>query len=239
MVAGRAARYIRGVRVVMFIALLGCNASVDNSMRPPTTEDASSSNNGGEADLVRYRGTLATTQTVAFGGMGYCDYSVVLEDVAIDVVLRETEELAAMSIENTMTEGVVGTCPYAPQAPSRQIFSHESGHAVPLDADGKAEPALTGVVENRPMTNATSVVTVRNSAATATIRWERIDQGPPLKWVVTTTAPIAMQPQSCAPGANVCVGGAEGTLYTCADGMRMSVARICSAGCAASKTACK
>ena len=153
------------------------------------------------------------TQTVPFGGMGYCDYTVVLKSVELDVVLRKMSELAAMSIEDTMTEGIVGTCPYTPEPASRQMFSHNSARAVPTNADGNVEPMLSGVAANRPMTSALALVTVMNSGElSATVRWVRTDQGPPLKWIVATSAPITLQAQTCTPGANVCVGGSQGTL---------------------------
>lgn len=232
-------RYSRGVRRLgLIIALCGCNAGVEGTSGPGGG-DASTPGGGDAAEFVRYRGTLANTQTVPFGGSGFCDYTVVLQNVELDVVLREASELAAMSIEDTMTEAVVGSCPYTPEPPSRQVFSHDSKRAVPTNADGNVEPMLTGATANRPMTKALALVTVQNaSALSATVRWERTDQGPPLKWIVATTAPIALQPQTCTPNANVCVGGTQGTLYKCEDGMKMSVVRLCTAGCAANKTAC-
>lgn len=217
--------------------LAGCNAGVDGA--PGSGADASTTPNGSKAEFVRYKGSLAMTQTVPFGGMGFCDYSVVLKNVDLEVVLRDAQELAAMTVEDTMTEAVIGTCPYTPEPPSRQQFSHNSGRPLPKNADGNVEPVLTGIAANRPMTSALALVTVRNaSELTATVRWERTDQGPPLKWIVATTAPITLTPQTCTPGANVCAGGAQGTLYTCDDGMKMIATKLCGTGCAASKTAC-
>jgi hypothetical protein len=219
------------------LALSGCTAGVDG--KPGSEVDAATTPGGGKPEFVRYKGSLAMTQTVPFGGMGFCDYTVVLKSVDLEVVLRNSEELSAMTIEDTMTEATVGTCPYTPEPASRQQFSHNSGRPVPKNADGNVEPTLSGIAANRPTTSALALVTVQNSnELSATVRWERTDQGPPLKWIVATTAPIPLTPQSCTPGANVCAGGSQGTLYTCDDGMKMIATKLCGTGCAASKTAC-
>ena len=220
---------------LLILAVAACSASTEGSTEPPRV-DAAPPGTGGSPDYVRYRGTLATTASMAFGGDPYCNYSVALKSVEIDLVLRTTDELSAMAIEDTMTESIVGTCPYEPSPPNRQQFTHDNGRAVPVNGDGKAEPLLSGIASNQPMTAATAVVTVaRDGLVQATARWERTDQGPPLKWIISTPSPVMLQRSTCTPGGSICVGG---SLYSCVDGMQMLATSICTAGCAASKTAC-
>lgn len=223
--------------VALTAAMLGCSPGIEGN-GGPNGVDAATPNNGDKPEFLRYRGTLGATQSIPFGGMGFCTYSVLLQNVDVDVVLRAGEELAAMSIEDTMAETVVGSCPYTAEPPSRQMFSHDSARPVPATAEGRVEPTLAGITANRPMTNATALVTVEGGTVQATARWERVDQGPPLKWIISTTAPITLQPQNCTPNAGVCVGGAQGSLYTCDDGSKMKAVRKCATGCNAAKTAC-
>ena len=199
-------------RLPLILALVGCSPSVE-STNGPNGVDAAGPGGGGKAEVVRYRGTLAATSAVPFGGGTFCSYSVVLNNVDVDVALRNGDELQAMSIEDTMTESIVGTCPYTAEPPNRQMFSHNSERPVKTNPDNRVDPTLVGLAANRPMTSALSTVTVQTDGSlAATIRWERTDQTPPLKWIIATTAPITLQPQACTPKANVCVGGSQGTL---------------------------
>lgn len=223
----------------LVVLVAACEADVGTTPDGPSVDAAPGPGPGGQADHVRYRGTLAASPTVQFGGDPYCTYSVTLRNVVLDVVVRGTEELTSMSIDDTMTEAIVGSCPYAPSPQSRQQFAHDSGRPVPANAEGTFTPLLTGVAANRPMTAATALVTIVDDARLqVTARWERTDQAPPLKWIVATAAPVTVQAVTCERGALVCVGGSQGLLYSCEDGMHMAPVRLCAAGCASSGAAC-
>jgi len=189
-------------------------------------------------DYVRLRGTLTTTPAVQFGGDPYCRYNVRLRDVVFDAVIRGDRELVAMSIDDTMVEAIVGECPHPPQAQNRQHFSHAGGPVL-ASSDGSFQVQFAGASANRPRLAATARVTQPGDGTLATTaRWERLDQEPPLYWVQSTAAPVALQPTSCEPGAFVCVGGSHGSLFMCEDGTHMSLLRSCAAGCAPSQLQC-
>lgn len=219
--------------------VVACDPSVDVAPDAPRSVDAPPGQDPGTPrEHVRFRGTLSSTPSVQFGGGTFCTYSVQMREVVFDVVVRDLDDLTSMSIDNTMVESLVGSCPYAPQPQSRQHFSQGSGPAG-ARADGSFVPMLAGAPGNQPRTAIASLVTQPGDGTLqATARWERIDIDPPLTWVVTTAAPVSLQPATCEPGGFVCVGGGNGTLYMCEDGMHLSMVRPCAAGCAPSQLEC-
>lgn len=225
--------------LLLSLLVAACEPGVEAAVDAAMVDAPSGPDPGTTPDHVRYRGQLAATPAVTFGGGTYCTYSVSLRDVVFDVVLRGTEQLATMRVEDTVTETIIGTCPYTPQPDNRQRFAHAGG-ALTARSDGSFEPVLIGLSTNAPTTTATSLVTqVGDGTLDVTARWERTDQAPPLKWIVMTAAPVRLQPSACEVGGLVCVDGtSEGVLYTCADGLRMSPVKRCPAGCAPSQLAC-
>lgn len=223
----------------LLIAVLaaGCSSRVEGAADAGGGTDGAPS--GTIADHVRFRGQLATSPTVPFGGDPFCDYDVRMRDVVVDVVLRGDDELVSIAIDNTMVEGIVGTCPHLPEAPSRQHFEY-GGVPLAASAGGVFRPQVAGAPSNRPATALGVVVTpVGQDALEVMPRWQRTDQGPPLAWVVTIPAPIALATLPCEAGAQVCIGTtSDGVLYQCADGEHLAPLRRCTSGCATSQTAC-
>ncbi|MBA3542058.1 MAG: hypothetical protein H0T79_20750 [Deltaproteobacteria bacterium] len=156
-----------------------------------------------------------------------------LRDIAIDVALRPASELTTMIVADTMVEEVVGSCPYTPAPTNRAGYEHRGG-ARPVLGDGTLQPMLEGLATNSPKTATTSTLSPTDDGSyAATLRWERTDQGAPLKWVVETPAPIPLTALACEPGDVYCLGGSvEGTLYVCADdGLNLSELKHCANGC--------
>jgi hypothetical protein len=214
-----------------------CSPSVELSSDAPSAVDAPIVRDAVQAPAhVRYRGMLSSTPSVQFGGGQYCTYSVQMRSIVFDAVVRDAESLTSMSVDNTMTEGIVGSCPYPPFPASQQHFSQRSPAGV--RSDGSFSPVLVGDSANQPRADLTSLVTLRGDTLQATARWERTDAEPPLKWIVMTAGPVTLEPQRCDPGAFVCVGGNDGSLYLCEDGLQMSLVRPCAAGCAPSQREC-
>jgi len=215
-----------------------CNPSVEVSPDAPPAVDAPRGQDPRPTrEHVRYRGTLSSTPSVQFGGDTFCTYSVQMREVVFDVVVRGDEDLTSMSVDNTMVESIVGSCPYAPQPQNRQHFSLSSSPTGARD-DGSFAPVLAGDASNQPRTALASRVTQQGGTLQATARWERVDIDPPLNWAVNTAAPVTLQPATCEAGAFVCAGGSSGSLYVCEDGMHMSMVRPCAAGCASSEREC-
>ncbi len=184
----------------------------------------------------RYTGQLAMTSTVRFGGSPYCEYSVTLRSIVLDVTLHPTRGLTTMSIADTVDEAIVGTCPFPPAADSRQFFAFQGAQAA--NAAGAFVPTMQGQPSNSPMTEATVLVTPRTETVVdASVRWERTDQGPPLKWVVTTSSPVALQRVTCEMNDLYCLGTSTlGSLHRCSDGLHLVEVNRCPSGCAPSQS---
>jgi hypothetical protein len=183
--------------------------------------------------VQRFIGNLGMTNTVQFGGSPYCNYSVTLKNVVLDVTLHPTHGLTTMSVADTMVEATDMACPFPPAAMSRQFFAHDGGPQL-ANGSGSFVPVLDGQSTNAPMTAATVVVTPMNpNVIVSTVRWERTDQGPPLKWVVMPSVAIALQRVTCETNDLYCLGdGAIGALYGCTDGLNLAEIKHCAAGCA-------
>lgn len=220
----------------MIVMLAACGPAVNQEH---TEADGSLGSGSGAAlsTYQHYSGHLATTETIPFGGDPYCMYSVTLKDVVVDVTFRDVMQLVTATVEDTMTEGIIGTCPYPPAMPNRQVFEHRSGPWV-ANPDGFYRPMLVGLPANRPATAITAEVSTPDAKVSlARLRWARTDQDGTLNWLVTGS--VTAEPVSCTPGALICVGGTEGILFGCLeDGASLQLNKQCSAGCSASKDAC-
>ncbi len=199
----------------------------------------------GTATYQRYTGRLATTAEFPFGGPPYCNYTVRLRDVEADVVFRDASLVVAMTLDDTTVEATVGSCRFPPAMPSPQVFEHRGG-PWGVNLDGKIRPVLSGLDANRPKTAVSAEVSAPAAAGVeVSLRWARTDQDPTLTWIVTASLPLT--PAPCTTGTAVCLGGGEGTLFSCVDGTAMGGTVMgtvlhevmrCEAGCAASGQAC-
>ncbi len=217
------------------LAALAVTAACGGSDRDSGTPiDASpDAGGGGELDHQRFIGRLTATPTVAFGGSPFCNYTVTLREVVIDLTVRASTELTALTLSNNVVEATVGSCPFAPSPLSKQVFDHRGGpRSLPIEST--VEPMLEGVSANQPKAIASGLVqAVSSGAYIATLRWERTDQPDPLlKWVVATARPVALARTSCEVNDLYCLGGTTGSLYRCTDGSRLRLVNPCVNGCA-------
>jgi hypothetical protein len=222
------------VRLLSFVVLLGCSPGVgpDNDLQP--TPDASNMQGmSATTGLERFIGRAATSPTVPFGGSPYCNYSMTLRDIVVEVLADPIDGLVAMVVRDTTSEAIVGTCPYAAAAPNRQVFEHVGGTQL-WPSSNMIVPDMQGNTSNSPRTAATSsLVREKDTRLTATLTWRRTDQPAPLDWTVMMPAPMILDRVLCEMGHIYCIGGAlSGTEYGCVDGLRMVERKQCANGCA-------
>lgn len=220
---------LRLVLPAVFALAAGCGASRDDGAATPDAAPDGPIGGPREVRYERFIGRLAATPSVTFGGDPYCTYRVTLRDVVLDLAIS-AEELATMTIADTMVETIVGSCPFAPAPSNRQLFDHRGGPRQ-VAGDGTVQPALAGLAANQPLTGATAMLRVAGGSADASLTWERLDQGPPLKWVVATTTPVPLARASCEVDDLYCLGGTEGALFRCRDGIQLELLDRCPAGC--------
>lgn len=192
-----------GTSLVVFAA--ACGGDEETKSAPPPlstgnppprpTSDASSGEGPRDAFVLeasptstKWAGTLAATETVAFGGGGYCNYKMTLKDVAIALVLQDTGDVSDATVRDLAFEEAV-SCPYPPMDPSIQDFAFKGSTTTTTGV----RVELTGAKANRPETSLVVDLAPKGAAYEATLTWKRTDQGPPLSWTVTAKIPLARQ----------------------------------------------
>jgi hypothetical protein len=140
------------------------------------------------AGATTFKGTLDTTVPVKFGGKGYCEYTMTLKQVAIEVAALESGEIIGAAVKDLAIEGTVAPCTYNPMPPSDQTFALTT---VTKTASG-ATLAFEGAKTNRPETALVIDLTRVGITYEASAGWKRSDQTPPLVWSVQ--AKLTLQP---------------------------------------------
>ncbi len=133
-----------------------------------------------------YAGSLAASESVAFGGGGYCNYKMTLKDISVEMVVLDTGDVADAVVRDLAVEEAV-SCPYAPMEPSIQDFALKSS----TTTTSGVRVELNGAKSNRPETSLVVDLLAQGSGYQATMTWKRTDQGPPLSWTVTAKIPLA------------------------------------------------
>lgn len=199
----------RASRIAVVVLAAACRREVD---APPA-----------HGPLRHYHGTLAQTAPVAFGGAPYCDYEVAMRAIVVDLY-ASADAVAAAELADRSVESVDEPCTIAPARDALHHVFLDRAHrptradgalVVPLAPDPRAPVvaplAAIEVALRRPVERG-------GADATAHVAWRRIDQGPPLAWVVEADVPLAEVP--CTPGRAACVGdvalgcAADGTWST-------------------------
>lgn len=188
-------------------ALVACSASPDLDAPAPhatgraTPVDAgapeAAADAGGDAappdaapKATTYAGTLAATEAFAFGGdtptQTFCDYAMTLTGIAVEVALLDSGDVIGATVENRTREAIVGTCPYAPAAPSEQSF----GLATAKPTTTGATLVFEGASANTPVTSLVVTLVRRGEGFDANAVWTRTDQVEILNWKVEATIPL-------------------------------------------------
>lgn len=126
-------------------------------------------------------GTLATTETVPFGGDGFCKYDITLRDVSMEIELLATGDVGQAAVRDLAVERALEGCPYAPAEPSIQEFTVKSAAVTTTGT----RVDFMGAKDNRPATSLVVDLVQTAGGYDATATWKRTDQGPPLAWSVT------------------------------------------------------
>jgi hypothetical protein len=223
---------MRALPRLLVVVAVGCTTTTGGVVEPDAPVAPDSPIVAEDPGVEWFTGRLATTPTVPFGGAPYCNYSVRLSDVRIDVTMHPTDGLSSIIVADTMNEATVGTCSFPPAPINRQGFSY-LGVPQPPDTNGAFTPMLQELPTNSPKTAiGVSMTRPTPDALTSTVRWDRTDQAAPLAWTVTATNPIALDRRACEVGKIYCLGGSrQGLLYSCVDGSHLTRIKICTPGC--------
>lgn len=222
-------------RLAIVLSLGACSASA-----PPVDHAADAARPDGrvvvlgdgaeDTPFTHYRAT-ATSAVVPFGGTPYCNYTVQLQDLAVDVIAHGPAEVTTATVAYHRVETAPG-CTYAPAPPNDSYFDHRGGPTA--DTGNGFAPALVGRATNSPIADGTAAITLAGGGGAVDLTFRRTDTGDPkLDWTVTVNG-VALAQASCAPGSIACYGGAlEGAVFSCnADGQTLTPTTVCANGCA-------
>lgn len=147
-----------------------------------------------------YRGTQATITPVAFGGnggegMNFCDYTIELRQVEIDLVVSTTGAITGAASQALAVEMITGpgapNCIPGPATPAN-IHKFTFRSATPM---GNATMVvMDGNVANMPRTNLALTITPTAGAYSAAARWSRPTTFTNLAWVVSSTLTLTVRP---------------------------------------------
>ncbi len=137
-----------------------------------------------------YRGTLASSAEVRFGGpyngTPYCYYTITLKQIELSLVVSSTGAITDGAAQDLAVEAVVQPCEYPPLPAQihkytfRSATPTSSGHMVVMDS----------LSTNSPKTSLAITVTASGGAYSAAARWTRTDIDPPFNWSVA--APLTL-----------------------------------------------
>lgn len=131
-----------------------------------------------------FAGTLAAAPKAAFGGSGYCNYEVTLEDVAVEIAVGDGGVVTSATVTDHVVEKAL-ECQYAPMKPADQSFSLAAANGTRL--------SFAGAATNQPKTDLVVDLAATAGGYQASLTWTRTDQKAPLAW--TVTADLALAPK--------------------------------------------
>lgn len=183
---------------------VACGSSSDESAGPPPLSTSSSPKDAGPRDAggdpvldampmdagpgaTTYKGQLDATNAVKFGGDPYCEYTMTLKDVAIEVAALESGDIIGAAVKDLVLEATVPPCPHAPMDPAVQRFALTT---VTPTASG-ATLAFEGAKTNQPETSLVIDLAKVGATYQASAEWKRVDLDPPLDWTVTAKVTLA------------------------------------------------
>jgi len=153
-----------------------------------TGDDGSATSDSSTPDSSStYHGTLAMSQTVPFGGVTYCAYSITLRQIDATITMRPSGEVTGAMVQALNVEAIVGSCPYQPQPPSIANYSLDSAKLTPTGSTLQ----LAGAPGNAPMVALTIDTSPNGAGQQAMMTFQRTDQTGELMWTVKPTLSLA------------------------------------------------
>ncbi|MEZ4363710.1 MAG: hypothetical protein R3B48_26265 [Kofleriaceae bacterium] len=137
-----------------------------------------------------YRGSLAATQEFDFGGGEYCNYTITLRQIDLEIGINSSGTVIAGTSQALVVEGIAFTdppCTFDPIPANVHKFTLASASVI---GTGYAL-TFTGNTMNAPNTNLVLNLQASGASFVASATWHRTDQVPPLDW--TASAVLSLQ----------------------------------------------
>lgn len=141
------------------------------------------------AGATTYKGKLDTTKEAKFGGSPFCEYTMTLKDIEIEIAALESGEVIGAAVKDLAVEAALPPCPHPPMEQSMQRFALTT---VTKTASG-ATLAFEGAKTNQPATSLVIDLAQVGVTYEASAGWKRTDQTPPLDWEVRAKLTLVAQ----------------------------------------------
>jgi hypothetical protein len=171
------------------LAILLCVSAcgeVDRSVMDAGAGSDSGGSDGGGVPTT-YKGTLAQTTPVAFGGTPYCNYTITLKQLDFQLAILPSKQIVSGQAQALNVEATDATCPNG---------TIPAGIAKYTFAPAKPSPSgttlvFTGNAANAPQATLSIDVVSAGTAYQANLGFHRTDSVALLNWTVITTIPLA------------------------------------------------
>ena len=151
--------------------------------------DAAVGDGQGGGTPVTYKGTLDATMPAPFGGGTFCNYTITLKQLAVELGILPSKQAMTGRVQALNVEASVPPCTFLPAPPS--IANYTLASSKPSAAG--ATLTFQGAAANTPAVDLVIELSGVGSAYQARLGFHRTDQQPPLDWSVLTTVPLSPQ----------------------------------------------
>lgn len=130
----------------------------------------------------RWKGSLASTASVSFGGGEHCQYRITLKQVTVDVTAAGNGDIVATTVTALAVEEVL-----SPSCANTAIPAHTHTYTLVSASQlssGVRHLELAGPSTNHPAAALVVEGDFRSATPELTLDWHRTDFGPPLDWRV-------------------------------------------------------
>lgn len=143
-----------------------------------------------DAAMARtYQGSIGQTPAVPFGGAPYCNYTITLKQLELDLDIMPAGPVVSGRVQDLNVEGTDASCPNGVIPASLAHYTLQSAVA----SGTTTQLIFLGAPDNVPAVSLTADLSPTTSAYSAVLHFHRTDQDPPLDWAVTVTLPLAPQ----------------------------------------------
>lgn len=176
----------RCIAITMGVA--GCGEVATRPIDAPLAIDAAPPVDAAQA--VVYKGSLAETRPVAFGGTPFCSYTITLKQLAVELTVLRSGDVMSARVQALNVEAKDASCTFdtipANIATYTLASSSKSGGVTTL--------TFTGASTNAPQASLVATLSPPGAAFAAALTFRRTDAGDPLlAWEVKTTISLAAQ----------------------------------------------
>jgi hypothetical protein len=173
---------------LLAVLVAACGGIRDERADAAAAADASGSTADAalEPSSTTYAGMLDAIPAVPFGGPPYCEYTITLEEVGLEVEVSPSGQVIGAEAGNLSTEGTLPPCT---DVIPPTVVSYNLATATRTDAGARL--MMRGAPGNVPLTTLTIELARAGDGFEAELTWKRTDQPPPLDWVVTAAMTLS------------------------------------------------